>query len=72
METSLDESKVKVNHNSKTEIYMNRLLVEDVNSFKYLGAALPKDGSSTADIYIRIMTTTALVTVGQTCSVPVK
>lgn len=61
-----------MNSNSKTEIYMNRSLVEDVNSFKYLGAALFKDGNSIADIYIRTMTTTALVTVGQTCSVPVK
>lgn len=60
METSTDKSKVMVNatsHNRSRDLHEVQL--KDINSFKYLGAALSKDSSCMSYIYIRIETATA-------------
>ncbi|PVD34312.1 hypothetical protein C0Q70_05583 [Pomacea canaliculata] len=46
---STEKSKV-INDNGKIEIYMKGVQFEEVSSFKYLGATLSKDGSSTPNI----------------------
>ena len=61
MEVSTEKSKVMV---SSTEhitasITMNGEPLEEVSTFKYLGATLSKDGTCTAEIRIRIATATA-------------
>ena len=64
MEISTEKSKVMVNSRQKLKanITMNGQRLEEVTSFKYLGATLTQDGSSSAEIRIRIATaTTALV-----------
>lgn len=42
--------------NRKTELYISKAWLKEVYNFKYLGATIPKDGSSTADVCIRIVT----------------
>ncbi|MGL4418375.1 MAG: reverse transcriptase domain-containing protein [Plesiomonas shigelloides] len=56
MEISTDKSKVMTNstNDRNNKIYVNGQRLEEVNSFKYLGASLSKDGSCTAEIRIRI------------------
>ena len=56
MEVSTEKSKVMVNstHNISASIFMNGEPLEEVNSFKYLGATLTKDGTSTSEVRIRI------------------
>ena len=44
---------------TSADIFMIGEKLEEVTSFKYLGAALSKDGSSTADVQIRIAIATA-------------
>ena len=50
---------VNSSRTTTADIIMNGERLEEVNSFKYLGATLTKDGSSTAEIRIRIATATA-------------
>ena len=61
MEMSTEKSKVMVNstRDKHAVISMNGELLEEVNSFTYLGAALAKDGTSTAEILKRIAMATA-------------
>lgn len=56
MEVSHEKSKVLVNsmNDTSADITMNGQKLEEVNSFKYLGATLSKDGSCTAEVRIRI------------------
>jgi len=56
MEVSTEKSKVMVNstHDISASIFMNGEPFEEVNSFKYLGATLTKDGTSTSEVRIRI------------------
>ena len=49
MEVSSEKSKVLVNSEDKrAEIFMNGVQLEEVDSFKYLGATVTKDGRSTS------------------------
>ena len=61
MEISAEKSKTMVNttEDINTNITMNGEPLEEVNQFKYLGATLSKDGSSTAEIGIRIAQATS-------------
>ena len=61
MEVSTEKSKVMVNStkNINVNITMNGESLQEVTSFKYLGATLSKDGTCTAEIRIRIATATA-------------
>ena len=61
MEVSTEKSKVMVNSttNISANITMNGDPLEEVTSFKYLGATLSKDGTCTAEIRIRINSATA-------------
>lgn len=61
MEISTDKSKIMINTtgDSSSNIYMNGQKLEEVDSFKYLGATLSKDGSCTAEVRIRISTATS-------------
>ena len=61
MEISAEKSKVMVNSrtNATASITMCGEPLETVASFKYLGATLSSDGTSTADIRIRIATATS-------------
>lgn len=36
------------------------IVIEELNSFKYLGSTLAKDGSSLADVPVRMATTSAM------------
>lgn len=46
MKANIDKRKIMVIVNDKAEIYMNRVQLKSVNSFKYLGTTLSKDSSS--------------------------
>lgn len=46
METHADKSKVIIIGKVKAKIYINELWFEKVNSFKYLGATIFKNGST--------------------------
>jgi hypothetical protein len=61
MEVSTEKSKVMVNssNDTKADITMNGEKLEEVTNFKYLGATLSKDGTSTAEVHIRIATATS-------------
>ena len=56
MEVSSEKSKVMVNsiNSSTANITMNGQQLEEVDSFKYLGSTLTKDGRSTTEIKTRI------------------
>lgn len=49
-------SKVLVIGDGKAEMYMNRVWLNEVNSFKDLKASISHDNSSTTDIGIRTVT----------------
>ena len=61
MEVSTEESKVMTNsaNNISAGISMNGQKLEEVTSFKYLGANLCKDGTSSAEVRIRVASTMA-------------
>jgi exonuclease III len=61
MEVSTEKSKTMVNSTNDTsaDITMNGEKLEEVSKFKYLGATLSKDGTSTAEVRIRIATATS-------------
>lgn len=61
MEISSEKSKIMVNSTSSTpaNITMNGKTLEEVASFKYLGATLTKDGTCTAEVRIRLGTATS-------------
>ena len=61
MEISTEKSKVMVNsaEDVHANITMNGESLEEVSNFKYLGATLAKDGTSTTEIRKRIATATA-------------
>ena len=61
MEVSTEKAKVMVNssNNISANITMNGEPLEEVSSFKYLGATLTEDGTCTAEIRMRIVTATA-------------
>ena len=62
MEISQEKSKTMVNskNNDKcAKIYMDGILLEDVQIFKYLGATLKSDGASGNELRIRIATATS-------------
>ncbi|KAH3695276.1 hypothetical protein DPMN_082733 [Dreissena polymorpha] len=50
MEVSTEKSKIRMNstNNISAEIIINGESLEEVNSFKYIKANLPNDGTSTA------------------------
>ncbi|KAH3880590.1 hypothetical protein DPMN_004507 [Dreissena polymorpha] len=56
-----EKSKIMVNSttNTSANITMNGEKLEEVTSFKYLGASLPKDITRTADVRISIVMATA-------------
>ena len=56
MEVSTEKSKIMTNsmNNISADISMNGQKLEEVISFKYLGATLCKDGTCSAEIRIRI------------------
>ena len=56
MEVSPEMSKITTNsmNNISADISMNGQKLEEVTSFKYLGATLCKDGTCSAEVRIRI------------------
>ena len=56
MEVSAEKSKIMTNstNNISADISMTGQELEEVASFKYLGATLCKDGTCLAEIFIRI------------------
>ena len=56
MEVRTEKSKIRINstNNISADISMNGQELEEVTSFKYLGAALCKDGTCSAEIRVRI------------------
>ena len=57
MEMSSEKSKVMINSHDNditVNIMMNNQKLEEVDSFKYLGSVMTKDGSSGKDIGARI------------------
>ena len=64
MEVSTEKSKTMVNsaNTDHAKIHMNGSLLEDVSTFKYLGATLNKDGTCTAEINSRIGAATSAMT----------
>ena len=56
MEVSTEKSKIMASNvnNFTADISMNCWPVEEVTSFKYLGATLCKDGTCSAEIRVRI------------------
>ena len=56
MEVSIEWSKIITNrtNNTSADISTNGQKFAEVTSFKYLGAALCKDGTCSADVRIRI------------------
>ena len=65
MEISSEKSKIMVNsntHQAATSITLNGQMLEEVDSFKYLGATLTKDGSSVKEVKARLSLATAAMT----------
>ena len=60
MEVSTEKSKVVVDGTNeiRVNITMNGQPLEEVTSFKYLGATLSKDGTCRAEIRVRVATAT--------------
>lgn len=57
-------SKVLINHNIKSEVFMNGIQLEEVNSVKCtLEPPFPKKGSCTLEICIKITTATAAMAI---------
>ena len=56
MKVSTEKSKIKTNSmtNISADISTNGMKLEEVTSFKYLGATLCKDGTCSAEVCIRI------------------
>ena len=56
MEVSTEKRKIMTNtsNNINADISMNGQKLEEVTSFKYLGATLCKDGTCSADVRFRI------------------
>ena len=56
MEVSTEKAKVMVNstNNSSANITVNAEILEEVAPFKHLGTTRTKDGSSTAEVSLRI------------------
>ena len=55
MEVSTEKSKIMTNSkNISADININGQKLEEVTSFKYLGANLYKDGTCSADIRVRV------------------
>ena len=65
MEISTEKSKLMTNstNNVSADISMNGQKLEEVTSFKYLGATLCKDGTCSAEVRIRIAS--AMVTMAR-------
>ena len=63
VEVSTEKSKIMINstNNIRADISMNGQKLEDVTSFKYLGATFCKDGTCLAEIRIRIALAMAVV-----------
>ena len=62
MEISQEKSKTMVNSKNddkNTNIYMDGMLLEDVKTFKYIGATLKSGGSSDNELRIRLATATS-------------
>ena len=61
MEVSTEKSKIMTNslNNISANINMNDQKLEDMTSFKYLGATLCKDGTCSAEVYNRIVSAMA-------------
>ena len=64
MEVSIENSKITTNsmNNISADISMNGKKLEEMTSFKNLGATLCKDGTCSAKVCIRISSATATVT----------
>ena len=58
MEVSKEKSK-KIVNNENAPISMDRMLLEYVNTFKYIGATLTPDGASDNELCIRLATATS-------------
>ena len=63
MEVSTEKSKVMSNSTNSisADISMNGQKLEEVTSFKYLGAILCKDGTCSAEVRIRIASAMAAI-----------
>ena len=63
MEISMVKSKVMVNstNNASVSIIMDGQKLEEVSSFKYLGATMTKDGTCKTEIHIQIAAATAVM-----------
>ena len=63
MEVRTEKSKIMTNsmNNVSADISTNSQRLEEVSSFKYLGATLCKDGTSSADVCFRIASVMAAV-----------
>ena len=63
MEVSTEKSKIMTNSMNGISAYisMNNQKLEDMTSFKYLGATLCKDGTCSAEVCIRIAAAMAAV-----------
>jgi hypothetical protein len=61
MEVSTEKSKIMLNStaNTRAKICMNRQQLEEVDTFKYLGSTLTKDGRSTTEIKTRLAIATS-------------
>ena len=60
MEVSSEKSKILVNaENKKANIIMNGEHLEEVDTFKYLGATITKDGRSTSEVKTRLAIATS-------------
>ena len=63
MEVSTEKSKIMTNslNNISADINMNDQKLEDMTSFKYLGATLCKDGTCSAEVCIRFASAMAVM-----------
>ena len=62
MEISNEKSKILINGDvCKTNIILYREQIDNVKNFKYIGSMLTENGTSMADIRIRLATATAVM-----------